>query len=392
MLATTYGQSVEALEDSLEGLPEIREAVRDGAENVLEQKISAMRGNGEIPWPETLQTIEAPAQNNFLKEVGRLMDQGVLALVLGPDTKVSERVVEGEDLPSVGRGEKDAKEDDRNADDSGVMAALLEGLYENLCLNEYAVKTMPSLLAGKTDDEENGFYDLEYILGNSSADRDNLATVMERLLLLREGMNLVFLYGDRQKTEEAQMLALTLTGAVGLTPLAGLVKVMILAAWAFAESVTDVRTLAGGGKVPFIKQASDWQTSLERVPAQRAGSGAGVRTAAGVDSELRTEKESDEKGENNTGMGYEDYIRLLLCFVSKEKKLYRCMDMVQWNIRQEEPAFLLKNCLYQVDMQAAFQADQMFVTLPFMGADAVTGGQYAFVTMETRSYGEMFEK
>ena len=41
----------------------------------------------------------------------------------------------------------------------------------------------------------------------------------------------------------------------------------LILCWAFAESILDVRELFAGGKVPLTKNASNWQLSLQGLPA-----------------------------------------------------------------------------------------------------------------------------
>ncbi len=44
------------------------------------------------------------------------------------------------------------------------------------------------------------------------------------------------------------------------------VKYGILVAWAFAESVLDVRTLLSGGKITMIKSDADWTSNVHKIP------------------------------------------------------------------------------------------------------------------------------
>lgn len=398
-LAIKVGDSVEELQyflDQQPGIEEILQMESDNAEAKLDERSECVSLYTELPEAEKLQEAEEPMRCDLLEQVKRLKEQGILALVVGGRETLSSRQVESDGLPSKQSG-KTGQSDQSAVSGRSVAGSVRENdglwdmvlgitgdLYENLCLSEYALKTMPSYVDRGTDTDGNvrdGFYDLEYILGNSGADQENLSQVMEKLLLIREGMNFIYLLGDQKRSAQAQTLAMTLTGVLGLTPLAGLVKLMILAAWAFAESVLDVRELADGGKVPFFKQSSDWKTSLERAPAMIADNQSGQ--GAGGNS-------SGENGKK--GMRYQDYLRLLLCLTSKEKKLYRSMDMIQWNIQRGEPGFYLKNCLYQTSFHMKIRAEQLFVTLPLMVDQTGTDGMYRFETSEERSYGEEFSE
>ena len=74
------------------------------------------------------------------------------------------------------------------------------------------------------------------------------------MLLLREGANLTYLETDAQRSQEALTLALSITSALGNPELAEPVKQCHSGAWAYAESVSDVRILLDGGHVPWSRR------------------------------------------------------------------------------------------------------------------------------------------
>ena len=108
-------------------------------------------------------------------------------------------------------------------------------------------------------------YEMEYLIGGKTSDVANLKVVVRRLLLIREGINLAYLETDVQKSQEALTLALGITSAVGNPELAEPVKHAILAAWAYAEAVSDVSILLDGGQVSLRKTEELWSTSMENV-------------------------------------------------------------------------------------------------------------------------------
>ena len=136
-------------------------------------------------------------------------------------------------------------------------------------------------------------YEMEYLIGGKTSDVANLKVVVRRLLLIREGINLAYLETDVQKSQEALTLALGITSAVGNPELAEPVKHAILAAWAYAESVSDVRILLE--HVGDCLNASADETSRE-------------------------------------GLGYESYLQILLWTVSEEKITMRAMNLIEKNL------------------------------------------------------------
>ena len=152
---------------------------------------------------------------------------------------------------------------------------------------------------------------MEYLIGGKTSDVANLKVVVRRLLLIREGINLAYLETDVQKSQEALTLALGVTSAVGNPELAEPVKHAILAAWAYAESVSDVRILLDGGHVSLIKTEAQWRISLEHV---------GDCLNASADETSRE------------GLGYESYLQILLWTVSEEKITMRAMNLIEKNL------------------------------------------------------------
>ena len=57
-------------------------------------------------------------------------------------------------------------------------------------------------------------------------------------------------------------MALTLCSLLTVPGIAEVVKHATLLAWAYGESVVDVRALVKGKKVPVVKTADSWQLQL----------------------------------------------------------------------------------------------------------------------------------
>lgn len=191
-------------------------------------------------------------------------------------------------------------------------------------------------------------YGMEYLLGGKGSDRENLADTVKKLLLLREGMNLMHLFSDSQKREEARGLALAITGALGLTPLVEITALFILGIWALGESIMDIRTMLSGGKVPLLKRKEEWILGLEQL------------LDMGKNQMVPGEKPSE------TGLSYEGYLKLLLLAEESERKYYRMMDVIQMNLQREQVDFRLEHCAYRVDMETDACGKHVFFALPFV--------------------------
>lgn len=170
-------------------------------------------------------------------------------------------------------------------------------------------------------------YELEYILAGKNSDIENLRWVAGRLILLREAANVMYLYSDSAKVSAADMMAWGLA-IVSLEPsLQPLIKNSLLLAWAYAESVLDVRRLFSGEHVPLLKNRETWHLSLEHM--------------------LDFVTHLGEADDAEEGLDYEDYLRLLLLLENEDTKTLRCMDVMEMNMRNlaGNESFRMDGCI-----------------------------------------------
>lgn len=228
---------------------------------------------------------------------------GVLNLVLDDPSQVSAVKVNLEDYishRSVMQGTGLCKE---AAEISGEPNELVFEAYLFEKCGYYGQELDKSLLK----------YQIEYILAGEDTDWKNLEQVAKRLLKWREVSNVLYLLSDSAKMAEAEAMALALT-AVALCPeLAEPVKYTIIFAWAYVESLQDVKTLLKGGRVPVLKSASDWKT--------------------GIDS-IKNVRGSLSEDDGGRGLNYKEYLQIMLFLQDKENRIYRAMDIMEMDIRK----------------------------------------------------------
>ena len=155
-------------------------------------------------------------------------------------------------------------------------------------------------------------YQMEYILMGQDTDWQNLEQVAKRLLLWREVANVLYILSDSTKVAEAQAMATALTAVILLPALAEPVKYTILFAWAYVESLQDVKTLLSGGRVPIYKTAADWKTGINCI------------------KNVRGSLESDSGG---SGLNYKEYLQVMLFLQDSRKTAERAMDIMEMDIR-----------------------------------------------------------
>lgn len=266
----------------------------------------------------------------FLRTVRELKTKGILALVMDADEKLSERKMT-DDIPSK-----------RLTADMGQKSLKQITIRDAALFNEYLAAQFDCF----TDREDETVYDLEYIIGNSDSDRENLAEAAGQLLLMREGLNLIYLYTDQAKRQQAEALAVGLVGFTGIGPLIAVVTFLILSAWAFAESVYDVRLLLAGEKVGLIKTAKDWHMTIEQIFQLR---------------EMKIE-------EGTGGLTYKWYLRILLLLKDRQQKAFRAMDAVEYHMRKSIPGFCIERCCAGFTAQIALSGRRIFKS-PFLETD-----------------------
>lgn len=168
-------------------------------------------------------------------------------------------------------------------------------------------------------------YELEYIYSGKDSDFANLEKVVEKLFLWKEAANFAYIMTDEVKLAQAQGLALTASVLLTLPELEEVIKMAIVFAWTFAETISDLRILLSGGKVPIIKTADSWNLSLENM----------------------LEFRDHLKNGGGTGLSYADYLKMLIFMENKEKKIKRLMDIIEMNISKTNgnAGFRMDNCL-----------------------------------------------
>ena len=184
-----------------------------------------------------------------------------------------------------------------------------ESLMEQLLFDEYILEK--SSFYGQEMKKAFLKYQVEYILAGNENDLDNLKSIASRLLLIREAANTMYLFADEGKRAQAAALAATVAAVIMLPELQVLLEYSILFAWAFAESIYDVRSLFSGGKVPLLKTDATWHTDIGAL----------------------FENEQDS-GRSENGLSYEDYLRVFLKMMDLDTKTMRMIDVVELDIRK----------------------------------------------------------
>ncbi|MCM1536011.1 MAG: DUF5702 domain-containing protein [Clostridium sp.] len=202
-----------------------------------------------------------------------------------------------------------------------------EELLERFFFQEYLLRYM-----GHYHDEDESdalLYQMEYLVVGKDCDMDNLRSVANRLCLMREAANALYLFSDAEKCGEAEALAASIAALILLPEIEPLLKTSLLLAWSYAESLYDVKTLLEGGRVPLIKTAETWHYSL----------------LGALEGAL------PEDAETSVGLSYEDYLRIFMMLTDLNTLTGRAMNLVEADIRNTpgNSHFRLDNCYARVE-------------------------------------------
>lgn len=275
--------------------------------------------------------VTAPPQKvvNPISIIRRIRKMGILELVIPGNKGVYDGQVQAGTLLSRREKQKGMPMYEPEKTDTSYTSQILFQQYLMEKLGNYSAPGKGALK-----------YQTEYILGGKTGDIENLKSVAGRLLLIREGVNMVHLVSDGTKRAQAAGLASAIASAFLIPPATGVIEAALLLCWAFGESILDVRELFDGGKVPLVKSTADWQLSLENLP------------------ELLNGLDSVRRGSED-GMSYEDYLQVLLLSVSREEKITRAMDMIELCVREKgRKNFRMDSCIVAAEISVDVKANK----------------------------------
>ena len=296
-----------------------------------EEALAEAEKNPEGGELEDGDNVTAPPQKvvNPISIIRRIRKMGILELVIPGNKGVYDGQVQAGTLLSRREKQKGMPMYEPEKTDTSYTSQILFQQYLMEKLGNYSAPGKGALK-----------YQTEYILGGKTGDIENLKSVAGRLLLIREGVNIVHLVSDGTKRAQAAGLASAIASAFLIPPATGVIEAAILLCWAFGESILDVRELFDGGKVPLVKSTADWQLSLENLP------------------ELLNGLDSVRRGSED-GMSYEDYLQVLLLGVSREEKITRAMDMIELCVREKgRKNFRMDSCIVAAEVSVDVKANK----------------------------------
>lgn len=302
-----YEQAVRYMENKLgldvvkkeeERLKLWKEQDRDSKE--YQEEETSISGGLEDMLEESGENL--PEEDNPLRAVTNLKSSGLLQVVVPNPEQLSNKAIQRENLASF----RELNKGTGKMENSEVMNGKV--LFQAYLQEHF--KNMMDAEEGKVLS-----YEVEYLLGGHMSDRENLEYVVKKILSLRFVVNYGYLLTDEVKKGEAEVLALTLCSLLTVPGVTEVVKHAVLLAWAYGESIMDIRSLLEGKKVPFVKSTENWQLQLSKI------------LTLGDDEAWQNGTDSEN------GMTYQDYLKGLLMLEQKECLSMRALDLIESNLQ-----------------------------------------------------------
>lgn len=303
---------------------------RDVAGEVMQQKRAFEEALSEKGIVESgAESAEGFSYKNLSGLFDKIVGGGLLMLVLPEGQSVSEAVVDGASLFSERRRSGTINRG------TGLHegAERPDGILDELIYDSYLMRKCGCY--GKLKQEGRVQYQIEYILCGSDSDAANLRKSAEILFALRAAANLTSLYADSEKKSEVELVAEGICWLLVIPEFTDILAFILSGVWALAEAAADVRHLLSGGKVPLMKQGSEWHTSLTGI----------------FGGNLYGE------GRETAGLSYQDYLRVFLGVMDRNVKMARSLDIVEMDIRctAGNEYFRIDQCIDYLNVNFGFQ-------------------------------------
>lgn len=275
---------------------------------------------------ETIDSIELPKiknedGNEETISIGNPADavnsqrgMSILGLVVKDRSQISMARITGASCASKRQLQKGT-----GLNDKGVAS---EG--EKLLLDEYYFEKCSRF--GNELEKSVLKYQMEYLIYGQDSDYANLEKMAKTLLFWRQASNFTYLLSCQAKLQQAELMATALSAVILCPELTEPIKYSILFAWTFAESISDLRILFAGGRVPLFKSDATWNLGI---------------------FEMLDFRGSYNKTDCGEGLYYKDYLRMKAFMTSGKEKLFHMMDIIEMDIRntQGNSAFRIDDCI-----------------------------------------------
>lgn len=312
-------------------------------ENNVDEK-SVDEKNKDAPLEEDIDSDLAGG--NPLDAFKNLINNGLLSLVCDV-SHVSESKI---DIEGYDYSKENSSDDNSSA--AKFFKSLLEGeesdgLDQNKLLQEveagsntdklkyiyYAENVLSSYVDSKYNTVH---YGLEYLIAGKGTEKQNLAYIVRRLLIIRTILNMVYVSTNSSLQSKSLNTATIIAGVTGIPPVITAIQWLILTILAFEEACIDVTALLDGKKVPLIKSPSNFKMQYEEICTVS-------RSFFKIKSKAYPKA---DKSNISADISYKQYLMLLELCISKENLKNRIIDIIQFDLRERfNQTFEFRDCI-----------------------------------------------
>lgn len=196
------------------------------------------------------------------------------------------------------------------------MSISLDTMLDRGAELTYASTHFTNALPEDMGDEQHSFkLEQEYLIAGKSNDYDNANRVLTMLGFLRFVQNYQDLKQDKAKQQELELYATAISVLLEQPEAKDGIKELLGGMWSYMESISDLKLLMKGEKVPLDKGECEWNTGLLDLISVKHVEGTGYAK----------------------GLDYEQYLMILMVLFVPEKTFnLRMLDVMQLNISTEE--------------------------------------------------------
>lgn len=301
---------------------------------------------------------ESGGGENPLDTLSSVWGDGILNLVCESPKKVSSKEISEPDKFAGLYKEQETKLEDyggrvtdfakkEEVSLSGVIGNAGRYTLDEFCLDAYIQDKFGSYTEKVPDWKKSLDYQWEYIITGGKSDKKNLESVLNRILLIRTVVNFAAIYRDAGKKSEAYTAAAAVVGFTGLEPLIRLTQTLILIVWSLVEGMVDIAGLLQGRNVPLVKEPSSILTSFVQIFQ--------------ISGKAITQRAKKLKKADKGSFGYREYMLLFMAMTRKSTRLYRIMDMIQWDmVKNGYAGFRLGTCVFSIHVRGEFSFPSRF--------------------------------
>lgn len=333
------------IEDNLITLKKIRDKIKDekalsiselsgiNPENIKYAREAIKLLNKKITYVESLKenqvTKDDTANKSVYESARDLLEKGILSLVIDDISDVSNVSVSDLNLPSMIKEQKTIKSPIDEVREKAFLS-----MYINRKFGNY----------NEPEENHNLKYELEYIINGDSNDKRNLTSTLEKIVGIRNALNVAYLVTDKVKMKELSFIATSATAAIGLPFLEPIIKAVLIEAWSMAEAISDVKQLLKGKSVAFIKNKNNWNTDIKNLLGN-----------------------SVKKDNTKKKLNYEQYCIMLIMLMDNHKCIFRTMDLIQLNIKKQfNHEFEMCHCFQDIKFNALYETKPLFTAMPWV--------------------------